>query len=97
MALLARGDVNMPNFDGFEIDRQVSEVIFEAAVYELLREEPCALAARLIYHRVPVQHAGTRLQLPHDTAGRRLFLFENSEGENNVWRGLTSEQKVRGQ
>jgi hypothetical protein len=95
VARLARGDVNMPNYDGFPIHVQVLEVKFEAAVYELLRSEPNILASRLLYHRIPVQHVGPRLDLPQDIAGRRLFLFERAEGENNVWRELSPEQKVR--
>jgi len=95
VARLARGDVNMPNFDGFPIQAQVPEVKFEVAVYELLRSEPNILASCLLYHRVPVQHDGPRLDPPQDIAGRRLFLFEKAEGENNVWGDLSSEQKVR--
>lgn len=95
MARLARGDVNMPNFDGFPIHVQVLEVKFEAAVYELLRSEPNILASRLLYYRIPVQHVSLRLDPPQDIAGRRLFLFEKAEGENNVWRDLSPEQKVR--
>lgn len=94
VARLARGDVNMPNYDGFPIQVQVPEVKFEVAVYELLRSEPNILASRLLYHRIPVQHVGPRLDPPQDIAGRRLFLFERAEGENNVWRDLSSEQKV---
>ena len=85
----------MPNYDGFPIQVQVPEMKFEIAVYELLRSEPNILASRLLYHRIPVQHVGPRLNLPLDIVGRRLFLFEKAEGENNVWRVLSSEQKVR--
>jgi hypothetical protein len=60
---------------------QVPEVMFEVAVYELLRSEPNILASRLLYHRIPVQHAGPRDGLPRDIAGRRLFLFEKAGGE----------------
>jgi len=74
---------------------QVPEVKFEVAVYELLRSEPNILASRLLYHRIPVQHVGPRLGPPQDIAGRGLFLFERAEGEDNVWRDLSSEQKVR--
>jgi hypothetical protein len=95
VARLARGDVNMPNYDGFPIQVQVPEVKFEVAVYELLRSEPNILASRLLYHRIPVQHVGLRLDPPQDIAGRRLFLFERAEGENNVSRDLSPEQKVR--
>ncbi|KAK3369872.1 hypothetical protein B0H63DRAFT_514128 [Podospora didyma] len=94
MARLARNDVNMPEFDGFPIEWQASEAQFEAAVYELLRPEAEILASRLLYHRFPAQHPGTKLETPQDLAGRRLFLFETAEGENNVWWDLSSEQKA---
>lgn len=95
VARLARGDVNMPNYDGFPIDVQVPEAKFEVAVYELLRSEPNILASRLLYHRIPVQHAGPRLDPPQDIAGRRLFLFERAEGEKGIWPDLNPEEKVR--
>jgi hypothetical protein len=79
----------MPNYDGFPIQVQVPEVKFGVAVYELLRLEPNILASRLLYYRIPVQYAGPRLDPPQDIAGRRLFLFERAEGENNVWRDLS--------
>lgn len=94
LARLARGDVNMANFDGFPIEKQVPKVKFEVAVYELLRSEPDILASRLLYHRAPVQHNGPRLDLPQDLMGR-CFLFERAEGENNVWHGLGPEEKMR--
>ena len=93
MARLARGDVNMPNYDGFPIHVQVPEVNFEAAVYKLLRSEPSILASRLLYHRIPMQHVGPRLETPQDIAGRRLFLLERVEGENNVWFDLSPEDQ----
>lgn len=40
VACLTRDDGNMPNFEGWPFHEQVSEVTFEAAVYELLRSEP---------------------------------------------------------
>lgn len=95
VARLARGDVNIPNYDGFPIQVQVPEVKFEVAVYELLRSEPNILASRLLYYHIPVQHVGPRLGPPQDITGRRLFLFERAKGENNVWWDLSSEQKVR--
>jgi hypothetical protein len=33
VARLARSDANMPGYDGFTIQRQLSDVRFEAAVY----------------------------------------------------------------
>ncbi|POR33051.1 Uncharacterized protein TPAR_06751 [Tolypocladium paradoxum] len=94
VARLARGDVNMPNYDGFPIHVQIPEVKFEAAVYELLRSEPSILASRLLYYRVPLQYIGPRLGRPQDIAGRRLLVFERAEGENNVWHDLSSEQEA---
>ncbi|KAK3380345.1 hypothetical protein B0T24DRAFT_191041 [Lasiosphaeria ovina] len=94
MARMARDDVNMPNFDGSPIHKQVPEVEFEGAVYNLLRSEPNILVSRLLYHRIPVQHAGPRLDLPRDIAGRHLFLFERVEGVNNVWLDLSREQRA---
>lgn len=85
----------MPNFDGAPIHKQVPEVKFEVAVYQLLHSEPNILASRLLYYRIPVQHVGPRLDLPQDIAGRQLFLFERAEGEKNLWRDLSPEQKVR--
>ncbi|KAL8346134.1 hypothetical protein RB598_000167 [Gaeumannomyces tritici] len=94
VARLARGDVNMPNYDGFPIDMQISEVKFEAAVYELLRSEPNVLASRLLYHRIPLQRDGPRLDRPKDIMGRRLLVFERAAGENNIWRDLSPEQRA---
>ena len=95
VARLSRGDVNMPNYDAFPSDVLVSEVRFEAAVYELLQSDASILASRLLYYRVPVQHVPPRLNVPQDIAGRRLFLFEKSEGENNIWYELNPEGEVR--
>ena len=64
-------------------------------VYQLLRSEPDILTSRLLYHRIPVQHVGSRLDPALDIVGRHLFLFEREEGENNVWWDLSPEQKVR--
>ena len=84
----------MPNYDGFPIDVQVPEVKFEVALYDLLRSEPNILASHLLYHRIPVQHVGAGLDCPQDIAGRRLFVFERAEGENNVWYDLSPGGKV---
>jgi hypothetical protein len=94
VARLARGDVNMPDFDGFSIEKQVPEAQFEAAVYKLLRSEPDIRTSHLLYHRVPVKNPGSRLEIPKDLSGRRLFVFEKAEGENNVWENLSAESKV---
>ncbi|OBT73570.1 hypothetical protein VF21_07633 [Pseudogymnoascus sp. 05NY08] len=94
IARLARGDVNMPDFDGFPIHKQIPEAKFEVAAYELLRSEPQILVSHLLYHRIPVQHASPRIHIPQDILGRRLFVFERAEGENNVFKGLSPEEKV---
>ena len=97
VARVSRDDVNMPDFDRVPIYEQVSEAKFEVAVYELLRSEPNILVSHLLYHRIPVQHVGPKFVLPQDIAGRRLFLFERAEGENNKWEELSPEQQVRQQ
>lgn len=94
VARLARGDVNMPDFDGFPIEKQAPEVQFEGAVYELLRSEPDIRASRLLYYRVPVQHPGPRLAIPRDLAGPRLLVFERAKRVNNVWTDLRAASKV---
>ncbi|KAI4922783.1 hypothetical protein J4E90_001217 [Alternaria incomplexa] len=91
---LARGDVNMPDFDGFVVERQIAEVEFEAATYDLLRNEAGVRASRLIYHRAPVLKPGPNVQIPADLSGRRIFVFERSDGTNNVWKGLDAEAKT---
>lgn len=95
VARLARGDVNMPGYDGFPIHVQVPEAQFEAEVYDLLQSEPNILASRLLYYRIPIKHEGPSIGRPKDIAGRRLFLFQRSEGDNNVWRTLSPAQMVR--
>jgi hypothetical protein len=95
VARIARGDVNMPGFDGFAIERQIAEVLFEAATYELLRNQSEIRASCLLYHRAPVQHVGPRLGVPSDLSGRRLFVFQRAEGVNNVWEELSADEKVR--
>lgn len=94
VARLARSDVNMPNFDGFPIERQAPEAVFEAAVYNLLRTESDIRVSHLLHHRVPVLYPGPKLSIPQDLAGRRLFLFEKAEGANNVWAELNAANKV---
>ncbi|KFY95009.1 hypothetical protein V498_03581 [Pseudogymnoascus sp. VKM F-4517 (FW-2822)] len=84
IARLARGDVNMPDFDGFPIHKQIPEANFEVAAYELLRSDPLILASRLLHHRIPMQRVGPRIDVPQDILGRRLFVFERAEGENNI-------------
>ncbi|KAF2235559.1 hypothetical protein EV356DRAFT_523083 [Viridothelium virens] len=94
IARLARGDVNMPGYDGFTIDQQVPEVEFEAAVYELLQSEPAIRASRLLYHRVPVERPPPHLEKPVDIVGRRLLVFERADGDMLAWRTPTPKQKA---
>lgn len=77
--------MNVPSYRSFPIEAQALEARFEAAVYELLRSEHDILASQLLYYRVPVQHDGPKLRPPKDIAGRRLFLFAKTAGENNLW------------
>ncbi|KAK4147939.1 uncharacterized protein C8A04DRAFT_23729 [Dichotomopilus funicola] len=95
VARLARGDVNMPDFDGFPVDVQAAKVLFEGAVYNLLRSEPDIRASRLLYFRAPVEQADLKPStVPLDLRGRRLFVFEKSEGVKNVWKELTPSHKL---
>lgn len=85
----------MPDFDGFPVDVQAAEVRFEGALYNLLQSEPDIRASRLLYFRAPVQQAASKPStVPLDLRGRRLFVFEKSEGANNVWKDLNSNNKV---
>ena len=84
----------MPNCDSTLIHFQVSDVNFEAAVYELLQVESKILASHLLHHRIPVKHVGSGRSLPHDIAGRSLFLFEKADGEDNIWNDLSPEEQV---
>ena len=94
LARLARGDVNMPEFDGFSIDSQVPELEFEAAVYELLRAEPDIMVSRLLHYRVPYEYPFPHTEIPEDLKGRRLLVFEEADGEKIDWRSLLIQQKV---
>ena len=94
MARLARGDVNMPDFEGFPIEQQVPEALFEGAVYEMLRSEPAIRVSYLLYYRPPKQSQEPRLAVPTNLTGRRIFVFARAEGVNNVWKDLGADSKV---
>ena len=85
----------MPNYEGFPTHVQIAKAQFEVAVYELLRPVSQIRVSHLLYHRLPVQYPTPRLHLPQDIIGRRLFLFQRGQGENNVWWDLSEEEKVR--
>lgn len=91
---LARGDVDMPGFDGFPIVKQISEVHFEAAVYRLLEYVPGIRASKLLYYRAPEGKLQLKNGRPVDLAGRRLMVFERAEGTSDVWKVLGEEHKV---
>lgn len=84
----------MPDFDGFSVEKQAPEALFEAAIYELLRPESDIRASHLLYYRAPIKHPGPRLAIPLDLTGRRLFVFEKAEGVNNIWEDLSANSKV---
>ncbi|KAJ7208051.1 hypothetical protein GGX14DRAFT_455343 [Mycena pura] len=91
LARVARLDVNWPKYgegraDEF-VDQQVTEVQFEADVYDLLRQRREIFAANLLYYRAPVFSRSTKHRRlpPGNLLGRALFLFEKTEGVNNVW------------
>ncbi|KAK4500572.1 hypothetical protein PRZ48_008761 [Zasmidium cellare] len=95
VARLARGDVNWPNFDGFSVDFQISEIKFEAEVYKLMETQPAIKASKLLYHRAPKQHEGPRTTTPQDIQGRRLMVFERAQGgSGGVWRRLSSAHQL---
>ncbi|KID93828.1 3-hydroxybutyryl-CoA dehydratase, partial [Metarhizium majus ARSEF 297] len=75
---------NVPDFDGLTIEIQAEEACFEVAVYNFLRWETEILASCLLYSCVPVQYQGPKLVIPRDLSGRQLFVFESSEGENDL-------------
>jgi hypothetical protein len=95
VARLARGDVNMPGYDGFPIEVQLPEARFEEAIYDALRKESDIRVSRLLYSRLPSQYPNPRINIPLDLGGRRLFVFQKSEGVNNVWTELSADGKVR--
>lgn len=95
LARLARGDVNMPDYDGFTIDQQVPTTKFEAAAYELLQSQPSILASRLLYHRLPVEYPPPHVEMPGDIAGRRLLVFERADGVTIDWQAPRADQKVQ--
>jgi hypothetical protein len=94
VARLARGDVNMPDYDGPPIERQVDGLNWEVAVADLLLTVAATRPCRLLYHRAPVLHPGPNLELPKDISGRSLLVFEEAEGRAGLWGMLTPTEKV---
>lgn len=95
VARLARGDVNMPGFDGFSLESQIAEIEFEAAVYELLRDHSQLKTSRLLYHRAPAQCRGEKSAIPKNIVGRRLMVFNRAAGRSSgAWNSLSGQQQV---
>ncbi|KAJ6557356.1 hypothetical protein DFH09DRAFT_543815 [Mycena vulgaris] len=81
-----RCDVNWPRYRGPSVAQQAIEVEFEAATYRLLRANQEILASNLLYHRGPVQvQRNDPAEIPKDSLGRQIFVFEKAEGVKNVW------------
>ncbi|KAG6899431.1 hypothetical protein C0993_010339 [Termitomyces sp. T159_Od127] len=94
LARLARGDVNMPHYAGFPFELQGPEAEFEVETFKLLRSDPIFVVPRMLYYRLPVQNTEPRLSIPKDIAGRRLYVFERTEGEKNIWNELGPDDKA---
>ncbi|KAK3944096.1 3-hydroxybutyryl dehydratase [Diplogelasinospora grovesii] len=94
---LGRSDVNMPNYDGFDMDFLLGDIKFETAVYKLLELNSEVPVSRLLYSRLPViqrtDHRAAAVAVPTDLAGRRLMVFEKVDGRDNVWGCLSPEGK----
>jgi hypothetical protein len=92
---IARCDVNSPRGLGrhadeiFEmVQQQVSEVQFEAEIYQLLRPHRGILTPSLLYWRAPAYEPSalrSNRSPPRDILGRAFFVFEKTQGVNNVW------------
>ncbi|KAJ7186727.1 hypothetical protein C8R46DRAFT_278713 [Mycena filopes] len=90
---LARRDVNWPRFTAEGnadeilelVERQVQEVQFESEVYGLLRSQPQIMASNLLYYRPPTYRPDTDGLPPEGILGRAFFVFQKTEGVNNVW------------
>ncbi|KAJ6494847.1 hypothetical protein C8R47DRAFT_974143 [Mycena vitilis] len=63
-------------------EETITDVEFEAAVYNLLRSESEIKISRLIFYRAPARVTN---KIPDHLAGRDLFVFQKAEGQNNAW------------
>ncbi|KAK3679992.1 hypothetical protein LTR78_000369 [Recurvomyces mirabilis] len=84
----ARGEMNMPKFDGFPLAVQASEVAFEAATYSLLLSQFEIKSSKLLYHRIPKRCEGSGQARSINLVGRRFMVFEQAESQDYVWRSL---------
>lgn len=83
-----------PNYCSWPYHKLVSQVEFEAAVYDLLRNELDLKTSTLLYHRAQAQRPEPGFELPIDIVGRALFLFKRAEGEKNLYADLSTSQRV---
>ncbi|KAE9967859.1 hypothetical protein BLS_006144 [Venturia inaequalis] len=93
IARLRKSDFNWPNYCSRPYHKVVPQVEFEAAVYDLLRNESDMETSSLLYHRVPEQRPEPRVEVPVDIVGRSLFLFKKDEGEKNIYIDLPATQR----
>lgn len=84
----------MPHFAGFSLERQLSDHDFEAAIYDLLRNDQQIRPAKLKYARSPRQHTESTQSAPSDLSGRRMFVFQKVEGDTNVFASLSTAQQL---
>ncbi|KAJ7074471.1 hypothetical protein C8F01DRAFT_25482 [Mycena amicta] len=100
LARIARLDVNWLNYEDAGrlddlVNQQIVDVEFEAAVYRLLAQHCEVLAANLLFCRAPQyrRSSGREPSMPpQDVQGRALFVFEKTEGLNNVWPSAQSQK-----
>lgn len=95
LARLGHSDVNKPDGESYPVDTQLSDAMYEAALYEVLLPESSEIkVAPLLYHRVPLVVPGPPSQDPTDILGRRFCVFEAPEGNPSEWHELNAEDKV---
>jgi hypothetical protein len=78
LARLARGDFNMPDYDGYSVIEQVNSRQRCTICWNLSLSEPEALTSRLLYRRIPSQNVAHRLPPPTEILGRSLMVFERA-------------------
>ncbi|KAJ7217030.1 hypothetical protein GGX14DRAFT_601777 [Mycena pura] len=68
------------------VEKNLTQVDFEAKVYALLRSRRDIKASHLLYHRLPVWQILTNTaETPDHLIGRDIFVFEKAAGSNNFW------------
>ncbi|KXS97702.1 hypothetical protein AC579_4480 [Pseudocercospora musae] len=79
--------VDMPLVNGDSNNYQVADLKFEAAVYEMLRDNHDIKASRLLCYRAPAQCGDDKSSIAQNIVGRRLMVFDRKEG---LYRALSS-------